>query len=354
MRHLQPILFIVALLSAAPPASATTVSEYTRHCRSLLVTAGDDYSQEEEIEEFWERHDRFAIIEKGGRFILVTRDAAMNHALQDDLRRWTESRGETVLPHRTLMKHSPVEDSVAYDVDNLMPAVARRFHWCFGRVNGWSTAAYMAGLTDGLFRMEANEFKLWLASPLARPLGENEDLQAGDVITYRSDMDTGASPSGEIHAAIYISDNLVFSKNGAAEQPLRVQDSLEVAAQYMNTRLMQRISSRIEAFRVRPFSAFVAEYGAALTAESAALLADLRRYDELTVGQNVDERIDTESDEYQARWRAEMTELRNLRKDLRRRAKAALEALGPTPAEGAAFEPNRFLWTIASLRTAGA
>lgn len=218
---LGAIAFFGAVAALVPqPSFAAKVASYVKECETILTKYGDAYTSKDELEHFWEIHPRFGIIYRNDRFILITKSEEFNRQLQEELSVWTESLNEPI-GAVARVEVPEVKDAIAYDITELMPTIAKTYHGRFGYANCWSFACFNAKISYAITNMKEREFSLWLSSPLLRKLDASEEIRPGDMIAYRA-------ASQEVHGAIYVSDNLTFSKNGAGTGIFRLQDSHEV------------------------------------------------------------------------------------------------------------------------------
>jgi hypothetical protein len=111
--------------------------------------------------------------------------------------------------------------------------------------NCFNTALLLAGVLDTSRHTQAPEMTFWLQSPLCRELDPNERALPGDVIMIR-----GRAPDGtlaEVHAANFVSDELIFSKDGVLADNL---PKLSASAQVLSGYGVQRK----ECYRVKGVS----------------------------------------------------------------------------------------------------
>ncbi|MBF0315212.1 MAG: hypothetical protein HQK50_01230 [Oligoflexia bacterium] len=73
--------------------------------------------------------------------------------------------------------------------------------------------------------MTAEEVSFWLNSPLCKRLSLKEKLQPGDILEIRSQYKERGSK--EVHSFTYISDDLVYTKNGYSKRQSYVLESLD-------------------------------------------------------------------------------------------------------------------------------
>ena len=92
--------------------------------------------------------------------------------------------------------------------------------------NCWNLAMVMSGVLPSLRHSTAEEMAFFMKSPLCRPLGAGEKPQPGDIGALRAN-------GKEVHGFMWISDTLVFSKNGdAVDQKYFLQSKAFMADGY--------------------------------------------------------------------------------------------------------------------------
>jgi hypothetical protein len=125
------------------------------------------------------------------------------------LRQWTTSRNETCdlppmqsLPNNTCkveMKHCLPKEVLQYDGTG--PAT--------DGPNCWNLALVMSGAVPALRYSTPEEMAFFMNSALCRKLGPEEKHEPGDVGAIRINGE-------ELHGFMWISDDIVFSKNGSS------------------------------------------------------------------------------------------------------------------------------------------
>ena len=115
--------------------------------------------------------------------------------------------------------------------------------------NCWNLVLVAQRLLPALRHSSSDEFESYLNSPACRPLSRSERAVPGDIGALRSDRQ-------EIHAFVYVSAALAFSKNGiATETPFALQSMEKMLAVYQgqsrNLRYF-RCQSMSEILKSRP------------------------------------------------------------------------------------------------------
>lgn len=338
---LQLALLFVSLHSAAAFAASIIP------CEALLTQYGDGFSISEEHEAFWEKHPRFGITLIQDKFVLVTRSIELNRQLQGELKSWLEASGEKATSEPVEFAGFPAEGAIAFDVTGILPKFAREYHWRdTTRGNCWGVACLATGLARGVTSMNDAEFTLLLESDLVKRVTSRDQLKPGDLIAIRA-ASKHRTLESEIHGAVYVSDNLMFSKNGAGEGPLRLQDSNEVLYTYMVhvPKIMGlRIAPVIEVYRVTPLDSYIEAHKTELAPELLEALAQLKTAELLSTDVHISDR-DVEAEIDQVRWRANKKQLFQLRSKLYDLSQAKLS--GPATEH----KPSNFLWKLIRQRT---
>ena len=77
--------------------------------------------------------------------------------------------------------------------------------------NCWNTALVGAGLEEGLLHSVGVDFSYQMSSQQCQELAPNESLKTGDVIAIRARSETSGTGFVEVHAAVYITEDLWLS-----------------------------------------------------------------------------------------------------------------------------------------------
>ncbi len=126
---------------------------------------------------------------------------------------WTQSLGEQTGKIGDLISR-PEDGNCSISVTQIAPSFVRLLQGAHAKVNGpncWNTSLKFTGLVEYQRFSHADEMTFWMQSPFCKELNTNDILRAGDLIAIRR---TSSSPvTNEVHGMIYVSDDLVFSKN---------------------------------------------------------------------------------------------------------------------------------------------
>ncbi|MEA9355097.1 hypothetical protein SHI21_02740 [Bacteriovorax sp. PP10] len=115
---------------------------------------------------------------------------------------------------------SPVQKNnrCSYDVTDCLPDHVIKYGGVSPKYNGpncWNLALVMKNILPALRHTTNEEMAFYMSSPLCRQIKNGEPKIPGDVGAIRK---TSGVDQGEYHGFIYISDNLVYSKNGLAKE----------------------------------------------------------------------------------------------------------------------------------------
>jgi hypothetical protein len=131
------------------------------------------------------------------------------------LRDWTEILGEVSGP-----KASPVdfveESRCTLNINSSVPKLVRilqDFKTAFNGPNCWNTTLRLSGLIEAQRFSGPEEMSFWLNSRFCRELADNEKSLPGDIVEIRALQADSSSGFEEIHGMIYLTDQMVFSKN---------------------------------------------------------------------------------------------------------------------------------------------
>lgn len=137
------------------------------------------------------------------------------------IREWSEFYGE--IPGSLIAPvEIPNENRCILNISNSVPSVVpalQDFKNAHNGPNCWNTALRLSGLVQFTRFSTPEELKFWLDSSYCRELSESEKSLPGDIIEIRA-------PNEEIHGMIYLSEDLVFSKNTSGKSsPYGIQRS---------------------------------------------------------------------------------------------------------------------------------
>ncbi len=103
-----------------------------------------------------------------------------------------------------------------YDITECVPDHVQKYQGknsYFPGPNCWNLALVMNGILPALRFTSQKEAAFYFHSPLCHQLAKKDVKQAGDIGAIRSKDDKGELE--EVHAFVYVSDQLAYSKNGA-------------------------------------------------------------------------------------------------------------------------------------------
>lgn len=149
--------------------------------------------------------------------IEMTESCANMPARQEELKNWTQQADQ-----RSCTLNAPRKGAngiCIVDITSCLPDHVQKYQGRNSDVYGpncWNLALVMAGLTPGLRASNPNEWDLYIKSPMCRALSESEAPQAGDLGSLEERV-PGSQPVHH-HGFIYVSPELVYSKNGQGER----------------------------------------------------------------------------------------------------------------------------------------
>lgn len=142
----------------------------------------------------------------------------LRHQLEA-IARWKEKVDHTkanTLPRARIETRDNGSRCVA-EIQDILPQFLRRHYGETTRHDGpncWNLALVMSELIPAFRYASEEEMSFWMASPLCRALKPDESLEPGDIVAVR--RGGNGDKFNELHAHIYVSDQLVFAKYGAA------------------------------------------------------------------------------------------------------------------------------------------
>jgi hypothetical protein len=136
---------------------------------------------------------------------------------QSELKLWTEKTDQRSC---TLEAPKPAgKGTCTVDITDCLPHHVQKYQGrnpdIFGP-NCWNLALVMAGILPGLRASSPNEWELYLKSDMCRALSSQEQPQVGDLGSLE-EREEGSRPV-QHHGFIYVSPELVYSKNGQGEK----------------------------------------------------------------------------------------------------------------------------------------
>ena len=150
----------------------------------------------------------------------------------DNLAIWTKKTGRECPKDKIKIIKNIIDESLcSANISECIPQHVSDHHGLKSENDGpncWNLALVMSGLNPYLNHTSEKEMKHFMKEPFCRKLGENEIKQPGDV---------GAMRDGEkeLHGYIWISENLVYSKNGSrCSQPYGLMTTSEIQSYLEN------------------------------------------------------------------------------------------------------------------------
>ncbi len=131
------------------------------------------------------------------------------------LRAWRVTLGETP-GNMSSPQEIPSENRCTLIIDDSVPSIVhflQDFKTAFSGPNCWNTALRLSGLVQFARYSSPDEMAFWMNSPYCRELSESEQSLPGDIVEIRSVKPDQSQFFDEVHGMIYLSDDLVFSKN---------------------------------------------------------------------------------------------------------------------------------------------
>lgn len=118
------------------------------------------------------------------------------------------------------------------DITPCVPGLVSRYQGVYPRAVGpncWNLALVNSGILPGLRYTTEQEMSFYLHSPMCRKL-QDQERRAGDIASIAKKSE---SQHQEIHAFIYISDDIAYSKNGSAgDDPFGLQPMKDILSLY--------------------------------------------------------------------------------------------------------------------------
>lgn len=150
------------------------------------------------------------------------------------IRQWTESRkGRCIFPNP--QEDSEISGLCRTSIEGCLPEEAIEYHNAYTKYDGpncWNLALVTAGVLPALRYSTSDEMSFFMNSPLCRELSQHEKKQPGDIGAFRTDQ-----KKTEFHGFMWISDSLVYSKNGYTKSsPYAVQSFKKMEEGYNRVR----------------------------------------------------------------------------------------------------------------------
>lgn len=288
--NFRSFLFSAILLSSSAFASGAPSLNVKDYAYSELVMdeakepSGDGYTSSEHRENFWNIHARFGFVSDGGHTYLLARNRKMFAGVLQQLKDAKTSIDRDGQDIQIKPSQNNVPDlgdgkGALGDVTSLIPnkfAGLNEYYLSRNGPNCWNLALYFNNISFSLHETLPQEFKFIIESPLAKVLTPLERLQPGDVLVFRNGTE-------EVHAAVFLSPDLVLTKNGTDEaRPYRIMDLNEMSAQYLNVHPAygMRLSDRWFVVRLSPLDNYVNGNSADITATTMQAYTDLKSLEE--------------------------------------------------------------------------
>lgn len=154
---------------------------------------------------------------RNGSIILSGDNCAGLQIQVHSLRQWALNIGEHPrMINPQCLQLSPLHFEA--DITAVVPSFIVQYQGVNPRHNGpncFNAAMYLSGQVSHLRYMDEQEIEARLASPSCIPIPSTQELRPGDIGQIRGTPDANQEgQTAEVHSFVYISDNLVFSKDG--------------------------------------------------------------------------------------------------------------------------------------------
>ena len=152
------------------------------------------------------------------------------------LKTWTESTSASC----TIQNRTVKESLCSADIHDCLPEHVKKYQGVKAEFNGpncWNLALVMKGLLPHLRKSSPEEMTFYMNSDLCHKLDVSEAPQPGDIGAIRTkncnpSESSQSNSSCEIHGFIYVSPDLVYSKNSEAKESPYALQSRSVVYQY--------------------------------------------------------------------------------------------------------------------------
>lgn len=248
------------------------------------IPQGDSFTSLEHRENFWNIHERFGFVsEAGNTYLLAKTPKIFDHILQHlrDAKYALDggSVGDKITQGKNRFPDLGEGKGILADVTSLIPSKFAGLNEYYPSRNGpncWNLALYLSKVNYSLHQTLPQEFKFLIESPLAKKLTSVDPLAPGDVLVFRNGEE-------EVHTAIFLSPDLVLTKNGTDEtRPYRIMELNEMAAQYLNPHPVfeMKLSDRWFVVRLSPLDKYVADNQEKIPAKILAAFKELKSLEE--------------------------------------------------------------------------
>jgi len=177
-------------------------------------------------------------------------------------REWTEGRSLRceIPPVKTKNASQNICET---DLSKCLPEEVLSYNNKTSAVSGpncWNLALVMAKVVPALRYSSDHEMAFFMNSPLCRQLGPSEKKRPGDIGAIRT-----SKAGQELHGFMWISDDLVFSKNGASSKsPYEVQSFKDLTKTYdevldfmCKNGMVKECTSKIETLRCQSMDSYL-------------------------------------------------------------------------------------------------
>lgn len=293
--------------------------------------------------------------------LMVSSDPLLGAPIIQGFRDWSQASSS---PNPTSLNLSRFKAKKAWDISALVPSSIASLidRYTQSRVNCWNIASFSSGLTRGIYGMKPLEFNHLMKSPLVRKLGASDATMPGDLVVFRTvntaDVDK-VDPKNESHAAVYISERMMLSKNGAKEERVtKLADSRLVFTTYVLPEANSGLSPiAVDTYRVvKTFEGFVEEQRSSLSQGLLDALVILAELETITKFVNADADNfdqDNASDEEMDRFQEQVREQRKL---MYQKARQLKDLSNPVLLQNPDFtwqSPEVGIWQLIDARLGG-
>lgn len=260
--------FVDQRLSAADLKTANDLTEYFLNLNPKMPAKPFYYDEESLDQNFWSHHKRFAFLLSDEKVVLLTKNIFSADLLMKELseqggfkqrplslsesqsqaqgqnKSQTQSESQALQIKKQLnqLRYFSQIDAEQVDVTNLLgPEVLSFLRTKIHRrgPNCWNSCLVYSKILDHVRYTPDYEINFWLHSPFVKPIKSFSQLRTGDVLVFKQDKK-------HEHTFIYISKNIVLTKNGLSPvAKYRLMDIREVADLYFDSH-----KGEVEAFRV--------------------------------------------------------------------------------------------------------
>lgn len=237
-----------ALIRGFDQQSQLDLTQYFISLKPSSPARAFHYDEEALDHNFWSHHKRFAFLLSEDRVVLLAKNVFQADLLIKEL---GESGGDkqtalSLTQQNQMQTNSMIYfsgvDALQFDVTSLLDAKALLFLRTKIKRRGpncWNSCLVYSEILDHVRHSPEHEINFWLSSPLAKKLQSFSQLRTGDILVIKKNK-------RHEHAFIYISKNIVLTKNGlSSTAKYRLMDIKEVADVYFDS-----INGEVEAYRI--------------------------------------------------------------------------------------------------------